>query len=511
MTFTSGCVARVAALICAALFALGGVADAQTRGGKVTIGVEQDIPGFDPLTVGIYDTGAIATAALLFDTLTRIDDDGKVQGRLALSWTSSANFKTWTFKLRPDVKFQDGSPFNAAAVVFNYDRMMDPNNNCRCAFYLTALSNIEAVDDLTVVYHLRVPQADMPALLSPPTVTNVFHSPKAVQEMGAEYNRHPVGTGPFKLKSWQTGDRIVLERNNDYWNTGHPFLDEAVIRPLPDAGARFASLVAGDVDIVWDDNADDIVKARTMPMLRVNEYVGSGLSAVVLNTKTPALSDVRVRQALAYAIDMKAFSDSLDQGVRKPARDPYGQGSFVQCGDTGAPTYDPVKAAELLKAHGAPVKLKYMVTANPRGLGVGQVFQEFWRAVGIDVTLDPVEQTAFVAKSFQHDFEIGGWRIIDLADPGPQLYADFHTGSAVNIAGYSNPDVDRLLDEARATGDRGKVSEAYCEIAKLLNRDVPWIWVLENRYYSISKQTLAGVHKQYSDTVDVADAWWTKQ
>jgi 4-phytase/acid phosphatase/peptide/nickel transport system substrate-binding protein len=129
-------------------------ATAQTRGGTVTLGVEQDIAGFDPLIVGVYDTGQTATARLLFDTLTRLDDNAKPVPWLALSWSASDDFKTWTFKLRPNIKFQDGSPFNAAAVAFNYDRWLDPNNHCRCAAYLTAIEKVEAVDELIVVFHL---------------------------------------------------------------------------------------------------------------------------------------------------------------------------------------------------------------------------------------------------------------------------------------------------------------------------------------------------------------------
>jgi 4-phytase/acid phosphatase/peptide/nickel transport system substrate-binding protein len=152
-----------------------------------------------------------------------------------------------------------------------------------------------------------------------------------------------------------------------------------------------------------------------------------------------------------------------------------------------------------------------MVTAEPRGMGIGQIFQEFWKAAGITVTLDPVDQTTFVTKSFQHDFEIGGWRIADLADPEPQMYADFHTGSPVNIAQYSNPEVDKLLEEARSIADQEKRIEDYCQIAKILNKEVPWIWLFSNHYFNIAKAELKGVHKQYSNTVDVADAWWEKK
>jgi 4-phytase/acid phosphatase/peptide/nickel transport system substrate-binding protein len=220
-----------AALLAAVCLALAGPASAQTRGGNVYLGIEQDIAGFDPLVVGVYDTGAISTAALLFDTLTRIDDEGVVRPRLALSWSDSPDFKTWTFKLRPGVKFHDGTPFNAQAVALNISRMKDPANHCRCAFYLAETDKVEADGDLTVVWRLKTPGVDLPGLLSPPAVTNVIHSPTALKSQ--TYNRNPVGTGPFKLKSWASGDRLVLERNPDYWNKCHPYLDSVTVRPLP--------------------------------------------------------------------------------------------------------------------------------------------------------------------------------------------------------------------------------------------------------------------------------------
>ena len=191
-------------------------AAAQKQGGSITVGLELDIPGLDPLKVGVYDTAAETAAALIFDTLTTLDDSGKAVPKLAQSWTHSDDYKTWTYKLRPGVKFHDGTPFNAQAVAFNIARQKDPNNHCRCAFYIQSWERVEAVDDLTVVFHLRDPAVDHPSVIAPPAVNNPIHSPTAMQKLGDDYNRNPVGTGPFVLKSWTAGDRLVLERNPDY-------------------------------------------------------------------------------------------------------------------------------------------------------------------------------------------------------------------------------------------------------------------------------------------------------
>src|SRR3569833_3840581 len=129
-------IVKALALAASAALLAAAPAMAQKKGGALTVGVELDIPGFDPLKVGVYDTSQNMAAALLFEQLTRLDDNGKATPSLALSWTQSDDFKTWTFKLRPDVKFHDCTPFNAASVKWNFDRQKDPKNNCRCAFYI---------------------------------------------------------------------------------------------------------------------------------------------------------------------------------------------------------------------------------------------------------------------------------------------------------------------------------------------------------------------------------------
>lgn len=480
---------------------------AQKQGGTATLGLELDIPGFDPLKVGVYDTAARSAAALIFDTLNRLDDEGAPQPKLAQSWTASEDFKIWTFKLQPGVKFSDGTPFNAQAVKFNYDRMLDPNNHCRCAFYLSNIVQIEAPDELTVVFRLRDPSVNFAASRAASTVVNAYHSPTAVERLGDDYNRNPVGTGPFMLKSWVAGDRLVLERNPNYWRSGYPHLDKIILRPLPDAQARFASLEAGETDIIWDDNFDNIEKAKKDKSLIVYEYTGSGAAVYAFNTKLTPFDDLHVRQALVMAIDRTKWSQAVSNGLLRPAQDPYGAGSWVKCQDVGALPYDPAKAKELLRDYGKPVSFKMVATATPRGRMYGQILQQFWKQIGADMQLDQVDQTTVVTKAFKHDFELTPWRIIDSADPDGQMYANFHTGSPVNLAQYSNPELDQLLENARATADPASRIKDYCEIAKIINQNAVWFWTFQNTYYAIAKPKLKGVAKLYSDVIDISESW----
>lgn len=235
---------------------------AQKTGGSLALGLELDIAGFDPLKVGVFDTSANMAASLIFDTLTYLDDKGDAQPKLAVSWSHSDDYKTWTFKLRPGVKFHDGTAFDAQALKFNFDRQKDPKNKCRCAFYIANIKEVEAADELTALFRLTDPAVNWPKILTIPSSNNVVQSPAAMQAKGDDYNRNPVGTGPFVLKSWIAGDRLVLERNPNYWNKGRPHLDRVVMRPLPDSQARFASLEAGDTDLIWDDDSTPTISSR---------------------------------------------------------------------------------------------------------------------------------------------------------------------------------------------------------------------------------------------------------
>ncbi|MCA6121071.1 ABC transporter substrate-binding protein [Bradyrhizobium sp. WSM 1704] len=484
-------------------------AGAQKSGGTLTVGQELDIPGFDPLKVGVYDTSANTAAAAIFDTLVTLNDKGEPQPKLALSWSHSDDFKTWTFKLRPGVKFHDGTPFNAQAVKENFDRQKDPANKCRCAFYISSIISVQTTDDLTVVYNFSDPSVNFPATQTIQSSNNVMQSPTAWKTKGDDYNRNPVGTGPYILKSWTAGDRMVLEKNPDYWDKGKPYLDRIILKPLPDAQSRFASLQSGEADIIWDDeaDADNILKAQKDSKLTVHTYKGSGAAVYAVNTKNPPFDDIRVRQAVVMALDRPKMSQAVSSGLSRPASNPYGDGSWVKCKDDGALPFDIEKAKALIKDYGKPVEFKMLVTATPRGRTVGQVLQQLWKRAGINMEIEQVDQATIVPRAFMRQFQMTPWRIVDLADPDPQMYANFHTGSPVALANYSDPELDRLLEHARSTADIDKRTEDYCAISRLINKQAIWFWTFQNTYYAISNAKVKGVPKMFNGVLDVSTAW----
>ena len=168
---------------------------------------------------------------------------------------------------------------------------------------------------------------------------------------------------------------------------------------------------------------------------------------------------------------------------------------------------DVEKAKALLKDYGKPVAFKVLVTATPRGRSNGQVLQQFWKRVGADVEIEQVDQATIPPRAFMRQFQVTPWRIIDLADPDPQMYANFHTGSPVALANYSDPELDRLLEHARSTADMDKRIEDYCAISRLINQQAIWFWTFQNTYYAIATSKLKGLPKIYGGVIDVSDVW----
>ena len=484
-------------------------ASAPVRGGALTIGVESDFEGFDPIRAGVYSNSTVTAASLFYDTLMRLDDKGNLIPALALSMTANEDGSTWVAKLRPGVKFHDGTPFTAQSVADHFNRLLDPANRFAGRAYI-AIQKVEVADDLTAVFKMRGPNAALPRTLAQPSVTSLIISVKQAQEKGADYNRNPVGTGPFVFKEWRAADRLIAERNPDYWDKDKPYLDRVTVRPLPDSDARYASLVKGDVQVIWEDRAENILKAKKDKNLVVLNWVGSGALVIPLNTQREPLNDKRVRQAVSMALNRKANAEVLTQGLRPVYDDPYGPASGITCKDTGALPYDPEKAKKLLADYGKPVKLVHTVTATPRGREGAQVFQADMKKVGIEVEIKPVDQTQLVKETLSRDFLVSGWRIIDLADVDPQMFANFHSKSPINFSGYNNAEVDRLLLIGRTSLDENKRKAAYCDLVKILNDDAVWLWTGSNTDFAITRKNVHGIPALRGGAVQVEAAWLSK-
>jgi peptide/nickel transport system substrate-binding protein len=504
-----GLVAAVAAAALAAGFAMPAMAQAPVKGGTLTIGVESDFEGFDPIRAGVYSNSTVTAASLFYETLMRLDDKGNLLPALALSMTANEDASVWVAKLRPNVKFHDGTPFTAQSVADHFNRLLDPANRFAGRAYI-AIEKVEVQDDLTALFKMRGSNAALPKTLAQPSVVTLIISTKALAEKGQDYNRNPVGTGPFVFKEWRAADRLIAERNPNYWDKDKPYLDRVIVRPLPDSDARYASLVKGDVQVIWEDRAENIVKAKRDRNLTVQQWVGSGALVVPLNVAKEPLTDKRVRQAISMGLNRKANAEVLSQGLRPVYDDPYGPASGIECKDNGALGYNPEKAKALLAEYGKPVKLVMTVTATPRGRESGQVFQSDMKKIGIDVEIKPVDQTQLVKEALTREFQVTGWRIIDLADVDPQMFANFFSKSPINMSGYNNPELDKHLMTGRTQLDEKVRHKAYCDAIKILNDDVVWLWTGSNIDFAITRKNVHGIPALRGGAIQIEGAWLTK-
>ncbi|MEM9386825.1 MAG: ABC transporter substrate-binding protein [Pseudomonadota bacterium] len=457
------------------------------------IGLEADLQGFDPLRTRLMGVSTLTVADAVFDTLITLDERGAIQPRLALSLEPSADLRVWSLVLRQGVTFHDGSALDSAAVANHFRRLIDPANRCACRPFLGPLREVVVSGQYELRFELSSPWAALPAVLGEPSVVSLIGSPAALGD-GETFNRAPVGTGPYRFTEWRDGEVVTLTRNDQYWATKG---DEIDLRPgtleyriLPDQQGRLAALRAGDVDVIWTLDGSSAARAEALG-LRVQRRRGAGARLLVLNTREAPFDDVRVRRALAHASDSAAYVAAVSEDGVLAADDPYGPGSPFHC-DSHWPEHDPAKAKSLLAEYGAPVAVTFGHTATPRGQAAGQIFQQFWQAVGVEVTLQPMEQVQLVASVFRRRFQVGPWRLRDSVDPDPDLYGLFHSTSPFNVTGLASAQLDGLLTSARNTIDPTQRGEAYCALERYLANQVPYLYLAENTYFAIARADLAG-------------------
>ena len=367
----------------------------------VVIGHTLEPPGLDP-TAGAAAPIRYITYANLYEGLARVMEDGSVQPLLAESWTVSDDQKTYTFKLRQGVKFHDGSPFDCSTVKFSYERAVAPDSTNAQKGLFEPIEKTECPDPATAVVTLKRPASNF--LFNMAWGDAVMVSPDSV----ADNKTNPVGTGPFKFKEWVKGDKVVLERNDDYWGTA-PKMKEVTYKFISDPSAAAAAIQAGDVDAFTSFQAAELVnRFQSDANLQVEVGNTSGKVVLALNNARKPFDDVRVRQALAHAIDRQAVAEGTYSGFGTPIGSHYTpiEPGYVDLND--AYPYDPAKAKELLQAAGVPDGFEMTIKLPPptyarRG---GEIIAAMLAEVGIRANLVPLEFPQWLEQIFRgSDFD----------------------------------------------------------------------------------------------------------
>lgn len=430
-----------------------------------------------------------------------------VEPQLATSWDISEDGTEYTFYLREGVTFHDGTSFNADAVKFNFDRMLDESHAYHhtgpfpLSFFFSSIVETTAVDDVTVKFKLNAPYAPFLSNLAYPT--GLLVSPAAVEANGVDFGRNPSGTGPFTFAEWRSNEAVVIERNDDYW--GEAAGTKAVVfRPITDANTRVAEMLAGGIDMMVE-----------VPPTALGQFAGADFNAVeqagphvwflILNAKEGPFSDVRVRQAANYAINKSAIVNDVLEGTAAVAAGPTPPAFAWAYNESLEPyPYNPEKARALLAEAGAEgAELTFFVTEGGSGMldpiAMGTAIQADLAAVGLDVKIETYEWNTFLGEvnpglEGKADMAEMAWMT---NDPDTLPYLALRTDAwpdkgGFNSGYYSNPEVDALLEEARTSTNQGHRAELYKQMQVLVQEDAPWVFIANWKQNAVTSDRVAG-------------------
>jgi peptide/nickel transport system substrate-binding protein len=488
---------RLAVAITALVLALGTGARAETT---LRIGLAEDPDILDPTLARTY-VGRIVFAAFC-DKLFDIDEKLNIVPQLALSHETSADGKEMTIKLRPGVKFHDGEPLDAEAAKFSIERHMTLPTSFRKS-ELASVDHVEVVDPLTIKLVLKTPFAPLITQLT--DRSGMMVSPKAAKEEGDKFGLHPVCAGPYKFVERVQQDRMVFEKFADYWDKENVFIDRVVFLPIVDPTVRLANLKSGGLDLIERVLATDIkdVRADSRLVLSTAPEIGYfGLTINIANDKNkgPLSQSEKVRQALDLSIDREAINQVAFNGEFMPGNQwvspvhPYYQKAFPVL------PRDVEKAKALLKEAGAavPVTVDMMVPKGAENEAVAQVLQSMAAEAGFDLKIRLIEFATSFKQAQAGEFQafLIGWS--GRIDPDGNSYVFLHSKASQNDGGYSNPDADKAMEDARLTSDSAQRKAIYETLTKNVLNDEPIIY-LYHRKILIAHTTKLEGYRQMPD------------
>lgn len=462
-------------------------------GGTIVVGTIGDATSMIPMITS--DSASHEMSDLVYNGLLKYDKNLNLVGALAESWTVSPDGLTITFKIRQGVRWQDGKPYTAQDAVFNWRFMTDPKTPTPYSGDYLKVKKAWAPDDYTFVVQYSEPFA--PGLASWTLTQMPRHLLEGKDVRSSPLNKHPLGTGPYKFVRWDTGARVVLKYNPDYWE-GRPYLDQVTYRVIPDMATMFLELKAGGLDEMGltalqyrrQTNNEHFKKH-----FKKYNYLSSNYVYLGYNLKDPRFADRRVRQALSYAIDKKEIIKGVLLGLGQICTGPLKPGTYWYNPKVARFDYNPAKAKALLAAadwkdsdgdgvldkNGRPFEFTILTNqGNAYRANTGVIIQQRLAQIGVRVKLRTVEWAAFINEFVNKGrFEalILGWTM----PPDPDLFDVWHSSKAkpgqLNFTYYKNPELDQLLVAARRTFDRAQ-RKAYLDKAQeIIAQDQPYTFL----------------------------------
>jgi len=467
---------RAALTAAALLLSFCATAQAQTT---LRIGLAEDPDILDPSLARTY-VGRIVFSAIC-DKLFDFDDKLNIVPQLALSYDIADDGQAVTIKLRPNVKFHDGEPFDAEAAKFSLERHLNFPGSFRKP-ELASLDHVEVVDPLTIKLVLKAPFSPLIAQLT--DRAGMMVSPKAAKEAGDKFGLHPVCAGPYKFVERVQQDRIVFEKFSDYWNKDNVFIDRIVYLPIVDSTVRLANLKSGGLDLIERVLATDIKDVRADPKLKLSTAVELGYQGITLNigkdkAKGPLSQSAKVRQALDLALDREAINQVVFNGEFIPGNQwinpehPYYQKTLP------VRARDIEKAKALLKEAGVatPIVVDFMVPKGPEFEAAAQVVQSMAAEAGFDMKIRVTELATSLKQAEAGEYQAFFLRWSGRIDPDGNSYIFLHSNAPQNYSFWSNADADKALEQARLVSDPALRKAIYEKLTKVVIEDEPILYL----------------------------------
>jgi peptide/nickel transport system substrate-binding protein len=461
------------AAVCAAVLA-GPVAAQPFR-----IALREDPDSLDPTLARTYVSRIVFAGVC--DKLFDINEKLEIVPQLATSY-EWADPKTLVIKLRQGVVFQDGEKMDAQAVKYSLERHLNMQGSFRRS-EINAMDHIEVVDPATVKIVLKAPSSPFLAQLT--DRAGMIVSPKAAEAAGKDFGLKPVCAGPFRFVERVPQDHITLERFPQYWDAGNIKLDRVVYQTIPDSSIRLANLEAGSIELSEYIVPTDVDAVKKNPKLKIAMMDALGFQTITFNlangpkANTPLGQDSRIRRAFERSIDREALLQVVYNGLYAPAAQGIPPASPMHVPSVKPQGRDIEAAKALLKEAGAktPVVVHLTVPNNPDLRQVGEIVQSMAAEAGFDVQITASEYASALAAANRGDFEafLTAWS--GRVDPDGNLWSFLHTGGALNDTKYSNPLVDKLLDEAREVSDPAKRRDLYAKVFAQTGQDLPIMYM----------------------------------
>jgi ABC-type transport system substrate-binding protein len=424
----------------------------------------------------------------------------QIEPQLATEWSTSADGRTWTFKLRRGVSFHDGTPVNADAVVFHIERQVDPKGNASNRPLWDPIASVKKIDDATVAITTHRPYGALLNTLAHGSGGVV--SPDGVRKHGANFKLNPVGAGPYMLEKWDVGSEVAFKRFDGYWGGRAPYA-RIVLRHVPDASTRLAMIQSGQADVVNAVPLESVAQLQAVPQVEVVTRPALRTFGFGLNLNRKAFQDVRVRRALNHAVDRDAIIKAVFRGYATPIDSPLSPFTTGYA-PVGKYDYSPEKAQSLLAEagwkpgadgvlhkDGEALEVSVLTPQGmlPKDIEVTQAFQGYLRKIGVKASINKVEPAAFwdylrvppdkiawdmVLFGFNPSNGDGGYHLASLFASNPSRT---ERPKVWNFTWYANPKVDSLLAEADQTVDAAKRKPMLVEAAKLAWEDAPYVWL----------------------------------